>query len=345
MEADPAVSHAAAHLLRPLVLALEARGIAPAALFAGTGFGPDVLAGTRVPESAVRALWQRAVALTGEASLGLRIGRSTEPQALGLLGLVLSNARDIGQAFALLNRFHRLVYDAVPFRLETAADGHHVLHLHRDPQAQAEEARPFVEFLLAAVLRLAGALAGPQAQGAPYLQALHFRHRQPDELDSYHETFPGAVLRFGQADNAVHFDAALFARPVAYADDAMLALLKQRADRELRELAVETDLVSRARAAIRRRLAGAAPTVTQVAADCHMSRASLQRHLAAAGSGFRQLLDQERFAAARELLRDPAHSGEHIAMMLGYADVSAFHHAFRRWSGTTPASFRGRRLR
>lgn len=33
-----------------------------------------------------------------------------------------------------------------------------------------------------------------------------------------------------------------------------------------------------------------------------------------------------------------------IATTLDYSEASAFNHAFRRWSGTTPAAWRARRL-
>lgn len=338
----PAVSP---QLLRPLLLALSERGISEQQLLDGSGVNPQELAqpGQRISESTLQQLWHHGMQLSGDPALGVKIGRVTDPQSFGLLGLVMLQAATVREALWLLQRFHALVYFAEPFAIERSSAAQAVLHLHRDPLAQPEQARPLVEFLIAALLRLSGFLAGGEARGGQYLRAVQFLHAAPAAAvrEAYAETFRDCPIHYQAPDNAVHFDAALLAQPVAYADPQMLSLLKSRADTQLRALATEADLPSRVSACIRRRLLGRAPSISDIAADCHMSRASLQRHLAAANTGFRPLLDAVRYARAQELLRDTKDSTDTIAHLLGYADASAFVVAFRRWSGQTPGRWRG----
>jgi AraC-like DNA-binding protein len=71
-----------------------------------------------------------------------------------------------------------------------------------------------------------------------------------------------------------------------------------------------------------------------------MSVRSLGRGLAAEGTSYRELLDQlRRETAARHLADDRVAIAE-VAFLLGFADLSAFYRAFKRWTGRTPAEFR-----
>ena len=51
-------------------------------------------------------------------------------------------------------------------------------------------------------------------------------------------------------------------------------------------------------------------------------------------------MDEGRFEIARQMLENTDADIQRIAVMLEYADASAFARAFRRWSGTTPSRWR-----
>jgi len=71
-----------------------------------------------------------------------------------------------------------------------------------------------------------------------------------------------------------------------------------------------------------------------------MNRRTLSRRLRAEGTTFKQLADEVRLQAAKELLTEPCISLAQISAILNFSQPSAFTHAFRRWSGMTPSAWR-----
>jgi AraC-like DNA-binding protein len=77
-----------------------------------------------------------------------------------------------------------------------------------------------------------------------------------------------------------------------------------------------------------------------VAHELGMSVRTLARRLGDLGVTFAQILDEFRHDLALRYLRDPHLSLSQIAFLLGYSELSAFSHAFRRWTRTTPGEWR-----
>ncbi|OKO78986.1 hypothetical protein AC628_12285 [Bradyrhizobium sp. NAS96.2] len=77
-----------------------------------------------------------------------------------------------------------------------------------------------------------------------------------------------------------------------------------------------------------------------VANEMSMQPRTLNRRLQAEGKSFRELVNEARFAVARQLLAGTRMDITDIALALGYADPSGFTHAFQRWSGVAPSEWR-----
>jgi AraC-like DNA-binding protein len=71
-----------------------------------------------------------------------------------------------------------------------------------------------------------------------------------------------------------------------------------------------------------------------------LTERTLQRRLADEGATLSALVDQIRCELAQGHLRHPGLSVTDVAFMLGYSEASAFHRAFRRWTGRSPGDFR-----
>jgi AraC-like DNA-binding protein len=79
-----------------------------------------------------------------------------------------------------------------------------------------------------------------------------------------------------------------------------------------------------------------------VAQRLGMSTRSFTRHLAEEGTTFGEILERLRQHLASGYLADNRMSSQQIAWLLGYSEPSAFTHAYKRWTGTTPRRARKR---
>jgi AraC-like DNA-binding protein len=67
---------------------------------------------------------------------------------------------------------------------------------------------------------------------------------------------------------------------------------------------------------------------------------TLNRKLSAEGTSFTQILDDVRCNLSSEYLRTTKLSIDDISELVGFSDAANFRHAFRRWTGSTPARHR-----
>jgi AraC-like DNA-binding protein len=81
--------------------------------------------------------------------------------------------------------------------------------------------------------------------------------------------------------------------------------------------------------------------VSSLARRMHMSTRTLQRRLADERTSLREIVEDVRRMRAIQLL-DSGRSIAEVAELLGFAETSAFHRAFRRWTGRTPQQHRSR---
>ena len=55
---------------------------------------------------------------------------------------------------------------------------------------------------------------------------------------------------------------------------------------------------------------------------------------------FTQLLENTRRELSMQYVRDPQHSLNEVAFLLGFAEPSNFSRAFKRWYGQSPSQYR-----
>ncbi len=87
-------------------------------------------------------------------------------------------------------------------------------------------------------------------------------------------------------------------------------------------------------------LCGGSPTLEHLAARLHMSARTLHRRLAEEGTTFRRVVTDVRRELAERHLREQRLAIGEIGFLLGFSEASAFHRAFKRWTGWPPLAYR-----
>ena len=124
-----------------------------------------------------------------------------------------------------------------------------------------------------------------------------------------------------------------------YGKNQELSLLLKERTRALDEAIVQLDALKQVSHQVRTYLESrleSDPDIDSAAASLAYSRRTLTRRLREEGSSFLKIKDQLRRTLALQLLATTRLPVEAISARVGFADLSTFHRAFKKWTGTTP---------
>jgi AraC-like DNA-binding protein len=193
----------------------------------------------------------------------------------------------------------------------------------------------WAEFAMVGLLRAVRSFAGSNAR----LEAVCFEHRRPAHHREYTRVFGGSE-RFEQPFLGIEFPAVLLDRPHLHRQAELHALLLKQAETTLKRLGGPTRYSERLQHYFLARSPSRIPDMNTAARELGLSERSLRRKLAEEGASYRGLVQAALENAACTMLRDPRSTIQDVARELDFADVTAFHRAFRRWSGVTPQEYR-----
>lgn len=167
---------------------------------------------------------------------------------------------------------------------------------------------------------------------------MHVAFSAPDYAARYKEIFHCPIF-FDASQHLLIFEAALLDRPLKHANP----LTKKILEEECRQLCERLKEKVTVKDKIRHELMfveGDFPTLNKLSRRINMPERTIRRRLTAEGTSFKNILSDVRKQKALELISAGDYSMEKIAEKLGYSEVAGFYHAFKTWTGTTPANYR-----
>jgi AraC-like DNA-binding protein len=153
--------------------------------------------------------------------------------------------------------------------------------------------------------------------------------------------FVGTKVEFGadRDEFALNVDAREL--PLIHADSYLNDLLLKYCEAALADRSGDvSQLRTRVENAISSVLPHGKVRVEDVAHSLGMSKRTLARRLSDEGLNFTEILQHMRRDLAVRYLDDRRLHVSKIAWLLGFHEVSAFTHAFKRWTGKTPSQIR-----
>lgn len=171
-----------------------------------------------------------------------------------------------------------------------------------------------------------------------------FRCSAPPAGTDY-RLFFGAPVRFDQPQTRLVFDAEFLKLPPIRDERALKDFLRHAPANILVRYRHDIGLAAEIRKRLHATAPSAWPGLEELADRMRIAAPSLRRRLKHEGQTYRSIKDELRRELAMEAI---AHDQANVAQMaadLGFSEPSAFHRAFRKWTGKSPASFRRAALR
>jgi AraC-like DNA-binding protein len=322
-------------MLRVLADGVGLYGISVATLVHGTRVPPELF-GDRdglVAEEDFDRLVGRAVALTGDDAFGLHWAERTSFAAFDVMGHVVAAVPTFGDAIDAILHLFPLISDGN--ELELRLEDKSAILDYRLRRAPPPSGYVREEFIVASSVRLLRLFAG--AAGAP--SSAHFTYPAPAHRSEYTRVF-GGIERFEQPFTGIVFDRKLLEARQLRHDAELERDLRVHAEVRLRRSTIPHEYAKRVRECLLDGSLAGRTDMKAVAERLGMSERSLRRHLAADGVSFQDLRIEALSARAKLLLAKPVLQIKEIASTMGFSDATAFHRAFKRWTGMTAAAFR-----
>jgi AraC-like DNA-binding protein len=261
-------------------------------------------------------------------------GRNYDLREIGLLYYVLASSEILNEALHKVVRYSGIANEGVSLKLratkEAAAIGLNYIGVERQSDRQ------HIEFWMVSIVRLCRQLTNRRLVPSR-IGLMHHRPNTPAELRS----FLGCAIEFGASMDEVVFPGPVKLMPISSADRHLNELLVKYCEEALEHRRPELNTL---RSSVENAMAPLLPhgkaTAVETARRIGMSRRTLARKLSSEGLTFSKISEEFKGNLAKHYLRNGDLPISQVAWLLGYREISAFKHAFRRWTGMTPSQLR-----
>lgn len=280
---------------------------------------PDIL----LPGPVAYDFLEHAASVCRCPSFGLRLGNRAHLAAVvGPLWLLLRGARTVREMIEDLAANFDIYTSVATVSVERLDSG--MVLSWSSVAGQAASEVQMADYALAIFCREIRTRCRPGWQP----EGVEFRHAAPADLTDHRRVF-GTTPRFDADRNALIIDEATASTGLSAAD----ARRRTLASAMLRQEYGDPGIAERVESVVRAILPFGPCGVEEAGRALGMSVRTLQRQLDEKAQSFRTIKDRVRADLARKYVLHSRLSLGEISEILGYAELSIFSHAFRRWHG------------
>ncbi|MCH7340525.1 AraC family transcriptional regulator [Acinetobacter higginsii] len=319
-------------LIREALSVAASRGLNIVNIANRAGISAELLTSSkaRVPVAQCAQLWVEVAESMNDEFLGM----DTHPMRRGsysLLAKLAFTAETLEQAIQEILKFLSLVLDDIRGELiQKGSKAYLILHDREHPKRM---------FTYSTYLMLVHSLMCWLSDQRIGFHKMSFRCHPPVEIQDYRVRFCENI-QFNAEQNQIEFDAHYLKHKIKKDKQALKDFLKHTPYNLIVRFKNENSLSLQ----IRRQLLLQPPSqwdeLKEIAQQLNMSTATIQRRLKQEGVSYQQLKNDIRCDIAIERLSKTNDSIQNISDDLHFHDPSAFHRAFKKWTGVSPGSYR-----
>jgi AraC-like DNA-binding protein len=261
--------------------------------------------------------------------LGIRLAEGIELREMGFVYYVIASSKTLGDALRRLARYSGITNEGIRI---TRHEGKHITIKFEYVGVSRLSDHHQIECFVAILLRLCRLLTGRSLSPT----GVKFAHRRTELPAKIRKLF-GCEVSFGTGVDEVVYPRLVDSIASINADPYLNSLLVRYCEEALSNRRVHSGgWRLKVENAIVPLLPHGQAKMEEIAKRLGVSRRTLARFLASEGCTFAGILDSLRLDLAKSYLREQNLRTSEVAWLLGFAEVSAFSHACRRWTGKTP---------
>jgi len=266
-------------------------------------------------------------------SLGFHLAQKFDLRLIGLLYYVLASSDSIEEALQRAARYSAIVNEGITLRYhETKSVGLSFEYAGIPRHTDCHQ----IEAAMVALVRACRQLTNRNLPAS----RVSFSHQRKKDLAEFRSFF-GNDITFGAAVDELAFSSSIKGTPIVSADPYLNDLLIEYCEEAISARGSKpSSFGSNVENAVTVLLPHGRARAGTVARNLGVSRRTLARRLASEQLTFAAVVQRLKSDLAKRHLADESLSISEIAWLLGYQNVSAFTHAFKRWTGKAPRAAR-----
>jgi AraC-like DNA-binding protein len=275
---------------------------------------------------------EAALDLAADPAFGLHWTERLSVNTFAPVTYLITNAVTLGDGFAALTHYSRLLSEASQIELQHHGD--RVRVRCKLPVGVSERLQRVVaELALLSFIRIVRCFV-PSFRP----QRVCFEYTAPAYRLEYTRIFENAE-QFEQPFTGIELDRALLDARASFRDASVHDAVRELAEQRMSALDRPQPYAARVRELLLQRARIGGPAMVEVAAQLGLSVHALRRRLAAEGTAFNSIENDAFAELAKRLLLDQQRTIQEAAFELGFSGTATFHRAFKRALGMTPGSY------
>ena len=286
----------------------------------------------RVPIETYLLIQDEAAEYIHDPYFGLHMGEFAEAGSWSILGYMMMNCKNLGEAIEKSGRYSRIIGNLIEGKAHFRFNK--VKVVFSTPPHAPKMSRHCFEAAFSSLVRMVRNLTGVKLSPLE----VTFIYPKPASTAEYERVFCCPVL-FEQKENSLTVDLKIGNTPILMANPGLLEYFEKYAQDFLAEMDRKDETTRAVTKIILARLDDETLSIEKVAKEMAVSVRTLQNRLEAEGMVFSELLKGIRERLAKRYLSEN-YSVEQITYLLGFSEASTFRKAFKKWAGVTPKEYR-----
>jgi len=268
-------------------------------------------------------------------NLSFEFGRDMTLESHGFLGYAVKSSKNVSQTFDMWSRYLKSRISLIDLSLDDSDSNYLIINVDFYGMASKR-----IEFFFEAFVTSLFSITGQITSLGNLPSEFEVTFERPDHSKLYDLYFMGCNVTFNSPRNRIIIKRDLLENYIPTNDPVLLKLCESQCQSLISKLPTSSTLKDSIIQYFDK-FGSKLPALPELAKYFAASERTLKRKLESEGVTYRQIQEEYKDKKSRELLLKSDTNLSIVADSLGYADLSGFVRAFKRWhQGMSPAQYR-----